>query len=97
MNGVVIRLDHITKSFKIIENSDSAQIRSGRFYALDDVSLEFTAGSCSIVAGANGSGKSLLMALIAQLEEPSSGTVEVSGNVGLIFQDADSQILGETA
>jgi biotin transport system ATP-binding protein len=49
-----------------------------------------------VIAGANGSGKSLLMSLIAGLEEPDSGEAEVNGKTGLVFQDADSQILGET-
>jgi biotin transport system ATP-binding protein len=30
------------------------------------------------------------------LETPSSGTVKTSGSVGLVFQDPDAQILGET-
>jgi biotin transport system ATP-binding protein len=36
------------------------------------------------------------MAIIAGLENQSSGEVETRGKVGLVFQDADSQILGET-
>ncbi|MCL2175661.1 MAG: energy-coupling factor ABC transporter ATP-binding protein, partial [Treponema sp.] len=48
------------------------------------------------MAGANGSGKSLLMSIIAGLEEPSSGTVEKNEKVGLVFQEPDAQILGET-
>jgi biotin transport system ATP-binding protein len=50
-----------------------------------------------IIAGANGSGKSLLMSIIAGLEEPSFGTVKTNARVGLVFQEPDSQILGETA
>jgi biotin transport system ATP-binding protein len=74
-----------------------AQIRSGYFYALEDVSLSLESGVCTIIAGANGSGKSLLMSIIAGLEEPSSGTVKTRERVGLVFQEPDSQILGETA
>ena len=37
------------------------------------------------------------MSLIAGLDEPTNGTIDLFGNsVGLVFQDADSQILGET-
>ena len=36
------------------------------------------------------------MSIIAGLETPSSGTVKTSGAVGLVFQDPDAQILGET-
>ena len=37
------------------------------------------------------------MSLIAGLDEPTGGTIDLFGNsAGLVFQDADSQILGET-
>jgi biotin transport system ATP-binding protein len=36
------------------------------------------------------------MSIIAGLEAPDSGAVEVREKTGLVFQDADSQILGET-
>ena len=73
------------------------QVRGGYFYALSDISLSLESGVCVIIAGANGSGKSLLMSIIAGLEEPSSGTVKTNARVGLVFQEPDSQILGETA
>jgi len=72
------------------------QARNGRFYALDGISLSFESGQCAIIAGANGSGKSLLMSIIAGLEEPSSGIVKIRATVGLVFQEPDAQILGET-
>lgn len=68
--------------------------------ALDDVSLEIAEGECVIVGGENGSGKSVLMQIIAGLMEgdKTSGeaTVAVEGRVGLVFQEAETQILGET-
>ena len=75
---------------------DNTQIRDGFFYALDDISLSIEKGECTIIAGANGSGKSLLMTITAGLEEPSSGTVKISARAGLVFQEPDAQILGET-
>jgi biotin transport system ATP-binding protein len=74
----------------------SEQVRNGYFYALNDISLSIENGGCTIIAGANGSGKSLLMSIIAGLEEPSSGTVKTGAKVGLVFQEPDAQILGET-
>ena len=74
----------------------SEQVRNGYFYALDDISFSIESGCCTIIAGANGSGKSLLMSIIAGLEEPSSGTVKAGAKVGLVFQEPDAQILGET-
>ncbi|MDR2972219.1 MAG: energy-coupling factor ABC transporter ATP-binding protein [Bacteroidales bacterium] len=71
-------------------------LEEGQFCALNDVSLAIEKGECTIIAGANGSGKSLLMSIIAGLEEPSSGTVDCKARVGLVFQEPDAQILGET-
>ena len=70
--------------------------------ALDGVSFTVNEGEFIVISGANGSGKSVLMALIAGLDEPTKGTVRISevngktARVGLVFQDADAQILGDT-
>ena len=65
--------------------------------ALKDVSFTINKGEFAVIAGSNGSGKSVLMSLIAGLDEPSEGTITLHGcQAGLVFQDADSQILGET-
>lgn len=71
--------------------------------ALDGVSFTVARGDCIVLSGANGSGKSVLMHLIAGLDRPDSGTVELSAGpngkpvrVGLVFQDASAQILGDT-
>ncbi|MCL2276334.1 MAG: energy-coupling factor ABC transporter ATP-binding protein [Treponema sp.] len=94
----MIELINITKRFPINDglSINNRQIRGGFFYALDDISLSIKSGSRAIIAGGNGCGKSLLMSIIAGLEEPTSGTVKTSEKPGLIFQEADSQILGET-
>lgn len=65
--------------------------------ALQDVSFSIRRGEFAVIAGSNGSGKSVLMSLIAGLDEPTSGTITLNGcQAGLVFQEADSQILGET-
>jgi len=94
----MIQLDNITKRFPVYDENkqDSEQVRDGFFYALEDISLSIEDGGCTIIAGANGSGKSLLMSIIAGLEEPTSGTVKTDAKTGLVFQEPDAQILGET-
>jgi putative ABC transport system ATP-binding protein len=47
--------------------------------ALDEVSLSVPAGDAVAVTGPSGSGKSTLLGLIAGLDRPTSGTVEVAG------------------
>lgn len=64
--------------------------------ALKDVSFQVKDGEFVLIAGSNGSGKTVLMNLIAGLDRPSKGSIKVSGEAGLVFQDADCQILGET-
>ena len=83
--AVAVKLTNIEKTFP---GADKA--------ALAAVSIELEAGSTTLITGANGSGKSLLMHIIAGLESADSGSVEVTGRTGLVFQEADSQILGET-
>jgi len=92
-----VEVFNVTKKFSVYdEGRENEQIRNGNFYALSDISLSIENGECTIIAGANGSGKSMLMAIIAGLEDPSSGSVKTSSKVGLVFQEPDSQILGET-
>jgi len=93
-----IILKNIIKCFPVDDKNmiDNDQVRGGYFYALDDISLSIEKGGCVIIAGANGSGKSILMSIIARLEEPTSGGVKTNARVGLVFQEPDSQIMGET-
>jgi biotin transport system ATP-binding protein len=77
------------------------------FTALDRVSLDAGEGEFLLLAGSNGSGKTLLMRCMAGLLEAQEGEVlfrgqplrrarALRGELGLVFQDADAQILGET-
>ena len=90
-----IKINHLSKTFRTA---------SGDKKALDDVSLEIHEGDCVLIGGENGSGKSLLMSIIAGLEEADKTavgasvetTMFVDGRAGLVFQEAETQILGET-
>ncbi|MBQ7752040.1 MAG: ABC transporter ATP-binding protein [Treponema sp.] len=68
----------------------------GRREVLKNVSFELEEGTFTVIGGENGSGKSLLMSIIAGLENADSGTIESFGRAGLVFQEAETQILGET-
>lgn len=83
----MLKINDICKSFETSE---------GINYALQNVSFEIPDGTCTVIGGENGSGKSVLMSIIAGLEEADSGTIENSCRTGLVFQEAETQILGET-
>ncbi|MDX1611101.1 MAG: ABC transporter ATP-binding protein [Candidatus Thermoplasmatota archaeon] len=51
----------------------------GDLQALDHVTFQAEAGSCTVLLGPNGAGKSTLMAILATLREPDAGTARVGG------------------
>ena len=57
-------------------------------HALDQVSLDVGRGEFVCLLGASGCGKSTLLNLVAGLDRPTAGTVDVEGRTGLMFQEA---------
>jgi biotin transport system ATP-binding protein len=76
--------------------------------ALKGIDLSISDGEFLLICGPNGSGKTTLIRLISGLFKPTSGSIHVNGFntlndskevrrlVGMVFQDPDSQIVGET-
>jgi sulfonate transport system ATP-binding protein len=56
--------------------------------ALDRIDLDVLPGELVCVVGASGCGKTTLLNLIAGLDEPTAGHVEVAGRPALMFQEA---------
>jgi NitT/TauT family transport system ATP-binding protein len=56
--------------------------------ALERIDLAVAPGEFVCVVGASGCGKSTLLNLVAGLDEPTAGTVDVAGRTALMFQDA---------
>ena len=55
---------------------------------LEEVSLEVAEGEFLCILGASGCGKSTLLSLVADLDQPTTGTVEVrNGKPALMFQE----------
>jgi len=81
---------------------------AGGRIALDGISLKIREGQFVVLAGCNGSGKTTLLRHLNGLLLPTSGTVTAAGipvaenpakarqMIGMVFQDADAQIIGET-
>ena len=74
-----VRLSHVHKSFG----------RPGAAtHVLDDITLDVAPGEFVTLLGASGCGKSTLLNLVAGLDRPSAGDIEVAGGrPALMFQD----------
>ncbi len=76
--------------------------------ALKGIDLTISDGEFLLICGPNGSGKTTLIRLICGLFKPTAGSIRLDGLedphaskeirrlIGMVFQDADSQIVGET-
>jgi NitT/TauT family transport system ATP-binding protein len=57
-------------------------------FALDRITLDVDKGEFVCLVGASGCGKTTLLNLIAGLDKPGAGEIEVEGRPALLFQDA---------
>jgi NitT/TauT family transport system ATP-binding protein len=78
-SSVAIRLTSVTKVYG--QGAEAV-------VALEDLNLVVEVGSFVCLVGASGCGKSTLLNLVAGLDSPTTGRIEVSGRPTLIFQDA---------
>jgi cell division transport system ATP-binding protein len=63
----------------IISFSDVSKIYSGKVEAISDITLSIEEGDMIFLVGPSGAGKSTLLKLIAGIERPSAGVLQVSG------------------
>lgn len=87
---MAVKTEHLFKIFRTESDDQKFTL------AVKDVSLEINEGSLTVIGGANGSGKSVLVNMICGLVPPTQGNVFTKSKPGIIFQDATSQILGDT-
>jgi len=67
---MAIRVFQVSKSYRY-------------FQALREISFEVPPGSCYTLFGPNGAGKTTLLTILATLQRPSSGTIEILGHDGV--------------
>ncbi len=74
---------------------------------LENISFSLEKGSLTLIAGKNGSGKSMLLKCLKGLEKPDRGRITIDGRelkrerermraFGLVFQDTSLEIVGST-
>ncbi|MBB3104426.1 ABC transporter ATP-binding protein [Azomonas macrocytogenes] len=72
MNASILTARHLSK---VVSSAE------GSLRILDDLSLELHKGDVLAIVGTSGSGKSTLLGLLAGLDLPTSGEVELAGHV----------------
>lgn len=91
-NEYVIDINHVSKLFRrqrqrTVKEMLPALFRHGKagvvdtFWALQDIDIHIKKGETFGLVGPNGSGKSTLLKLIANVSKPTSGSVEVRGQI----------------
>jgi ABC-type polar amino acid transport system ATPase subunit len=79
---------------------NNLSLRYGNFVALDDISIDFMPGTCVVICGPSGSGKSSLLRCVNRLEDFGTGDVifdgqslksahnisKIRSNIGMVFQ-----------
>ncbi|MFC1566999.1 ABC-F family ATP-binding cassette domain-containing protein [bacterium] len=70
-------------------STDNISLKFGKQTLFKDVSLKFTTENCYGIIGANGSGKSTFLKILANETEPTTGTVSVDKNkrLGILKQN----------
>ena len=102
--GKIIHIKNLTHAYSDNGTGNS----SGKKYGIQNISLSVQSGEFIILAGKNGSGKTTLLRHLNGLLSATSGEilifnnpiqknlVEIRKKIGMVFQDADTQIVGET-
>ena len=95
MSDVAVRVDHVTKSFRMYHERNQSlksAIMRGRtsvhedFLALKDVSFDVPTGSTFGLIGSNGSGKSTLLKCLANIYYPNQGSISHFGRIAAMLE-----------
>ena len=97
MDNIIIEMDHVSMCFNLArEKTDNLkeyfvkamkkQLHYNEFFALSDVSFQIKPGESVALIGANGSGKSTALKLIAGVLYPSMGTVKRNAGVAPLIE-----------
>jgi len=91
--------DHSEKKAILSARGIGKTVKSGSsdLVILREIDFDVTAGDAVAVVGASGSGKSTLLAILAGLDTPTAGTVEVDGaDLFKLDEDARAELRGRS-
>lgn len=96
MSSVVVRVNDITKIYKIYNNPkdrfkealgfDKNKQYFKNFYALKNVSFEVGKGEIVGIVGRNGSGKSTILKILTGVLNPTEGEVSIDGKIAALLE-----------
>ena len=93
MSDIVIKFDHVTKTYKLFKNDKRRllhtfikKIKYKEKKAVNDVSFEVGRGESVALFGKNGAGKSTILKMITGVTFPSSGEITVNGRVSALLE-----------
>ncbi|OLP04075.1 peptide ABC transporter ATP-binding protein [Mycolicibacterium porcinum] len=90
-----VTLANVTKAFAVSRRwLDRSADNHGKLHALRGVTMRVRQGESVALVGESGSGKSTLLRIIAGLESPTSGSVQLVGGKRpqMVFQDAGASL-----
>lgn len=90
-----VALANVAKTFAVSRRwLDRSADNHGKLHALRGVTMRVRQGESVALVGESGSGKSTLLRIIAGLETPTSGSVQVAGGQRpqMVFQDAGASL-----
>lgn len=75
--GKIVEVKDLTKNF---------YTKDGEIEVLKNISFHVDEGEIFSILGPSGSGKSTILNILTKLLEPTSGTVDINGTIGYMFQ-----------
>ncbi len=95
MNDVVIKLENVSKYYKLYQNprdrlkealSPTKKTYHKKYYALEGINLQVKKGEVLGIVGKNGCGKSTLLKLITGVLQANTGSVSVKGKITALLE-----------
>ena len=85
-NSFAIEFKNVSKIYKLKRKDKNAPKgeKTQYFYALKDISFSIEKGKVVGILGTNGSGKSTMATLLAEISTPDEGAIEITGEQALV-------------